>query len=322
MCLYNRVIIIHEQLLIYSKTYTHRLHICLLWLLLMSADILSDVLRSLRATGTVYFCDQLVAPWTKDYPGESMASFHHVRRGGCWFTSEGVEEYLGPGDMVFIEPRRAHQLADKTIRDSENNAQSTTLLLCGYCEFDESLAVPLSSLFPRISIIRDEQLQEHAWLRTLLDTLSSEHMSNRPGTAMVVNKLTEVLLVELIRINFGHGTNRPLLRALSDKQIGHALQLLHNRPEKAWSLETLSTDVGMSRASFAKRFKSLVELTMFDYLTQLRLQRACELLTNTSQSLYEIANSVGYESDLSFTRTFKKKLGVTPTHYRKQSLEL
>ncbi len=285
----------------------------------MSTDILSEVLRSLRATGTVYFCDQLEAPWTKEYPADATASFHHVRRGGCWFVSDGIEEYLGPGDMVFVEPGRAHKLTDRRQGEFDSETQPSTLLLCGYCQFDASLAVPLSSLFPAISIIRDEQLQRHAWLRTLLDTLSSEHLSNRPGTAMVVNKLTEVFLVELIRINFGDGEKRPLLRALADKQIAHALQLLHENPEKPWSLDALANDVGMSRASFAKRFRDLVEHTMFDYLTQLRLQRACEMLTDTSLSLYEIANSVGYESDLAFTRTFKKKIGVTPTFYRKQS---
>lgn len=283
----------------------------------MTTDILSEVLRSLRATGTVYFCDHLEAPWTKEYPGEAFASFHQIRRGGCWFLSEGVEEYLGPGDMVFIEPGRAHRLTDKRSTDTALNTQPDALLMCGYCKFDESLAVPLSSLFPVISIMRDEQLQRHPWLRTLLDTLSAEHMSTRPGTAMVVNKLTEVFLIELIRINFGDKDERPLLRALSDKQIGHALKLLHSSPEKAWSLDALANDVGMSRASFTKRFKNLVEHTMFDYLTKLRLQRACEMLIDTSLSLYEIANRVGYESDLAFTRTFKKHLGVTPTYYRK-----
>ena len=111
-----------------------------------------------------------------------------------------------------------------------------------------------------------------------------------------------------------------MLRALSDKQISHALRLLHNNPEKNWSLDLLASEVGMSRAGFAKRFKTLSEYSMFDYLTKLRLQRACELLADTELPLYQIANRVGYESDLAFTRTFKKKLGLTPTAYRKQKL--
>lgn len=284
----------------------------------METDILSDVLRSLRTSGTVYFCDQLQAPWTKDYVGDQVASFHQVRRGGCWLISEEIEEYLGPGDLVFIEPGRPHVLSDKPRTNRADTPKQATLLLCGYCEFDDSLAVPLSALFPQISVIRDEQLQAHAWLRTLLDTLSAEYLSNRPGTGIVINKLTEVFLVELIRINFGQSDMSPLLKALSDKQIAKALQLMHNNPEHAWSLDSLAAEVGMSRAGFAKRFKALVEHSMFDYLTQLRLQRACDLLSSTQLSLYEIANRVGYESDLAFTRTFKKRLGFTPTTYRKQ----
>ncbi len=286
----------------------------------MESDVLSDVLRSLRATGTVYFCDQLEAPWKKEYSGDSVASFHQLRRGGCWLLSDGVEAYLGPGDLVFIEPGRPHTLVSERPGSDGGNPNPAALLLCGYCQFDDSLALPLAALFPDISVIRDEQLQTHPWLRTLLDTLSAEYLSSRPGTRLVVNKLTEVFLVELIRTNFGKGEETPLLRALADKPVARALQLLHQSPEKGWSLDSLASDVGMSRAGFAKRFKALVEHSMFDYLTQLRLQRACELLEETDLSLYQIANKVGYESDLAFTRTFKKRLGLTPTAYRKEKL--
>ncbi len=285
----------------------------------MDTDVLSDVLRSLRASGTVYFCDQLQPPWEKQYPGDAVASFHQVRRGSCWLSCAGKESYLGPGDMVFIAPGLAHTLSSEL---SNATSQSPdTLLLCGYCEFDETLAMPLSELFPDLSVIRDEQLQAHAWLRTLLDNLSAEYLSRRPGTRIVVNKLTEVLLVELIRMNFGRSNETPLLKALADKSISRALHLLHEDPAKAWSLDSLASEVGMSRAGFAKRFKSLVEYSMFDYLTQLRLQRARELLEDTQLPLCTIANRVGYESDLAFARTFKKRLGVTPTAYRKQRRE-
>ena len=280
----------------------------------MDADVLSDVLRALRTTGTVYFCDQLSPPWDKHYSGDRVASFHQIRRGGCWLRCDGIEQYLGPGDMVFIAPGIAHTLSSE--QESSSNPNPDTLLLCGYCEFDETLAVPLSELFPRLSVIRNEQLQSHGWLRSLLDNLSAEYLSQRPGARIVVNKLTEVFLVELIRMNFGQSADTPLLKALADKHIAQALNLLHENPAKAWSLESLATTVGMSRAGFAKRFKSLVEYSMFDYLTQLRLQRARELLEDTQLPLYEITKRVGYESDLAFARTFKKRLGITPTAYR------
>ena len=287
----------------------------------MDADILSDVLRSLRASGTVYFCDELKPPWEKQFSGENVASFHQVRRGGCFFQSEDIEEYLGPGDLIFIEAGRAHRLLDQPNGKAPSANNPSTLLLCGYCEIDDTLSVPLSSLFPAISLIRDEQLQSELWLRTLLDKLSAEFLSNQPGTQIVVNKLTEVLMVELIRINFGQSKDSPLLKALADKRIAKALQLLHQKPEHTWTLDSLAAEVGMSRAGFAKKFKDLVEHSMFEYLTQIRLQLACELLADTQLALYDIANKVGYESDLAFARAFKNRLGVTPTAYRKQKVK-
>lgn len=284
----------------------------------MATDVLSDVLKTLRATGTVYFCDKLDPPWEKSYSGDDGASFHQIRRGGCRLVSDDLEEHLGPGDFVFLAPGRAHALSSEPSAASSSRPGADTLLLCGYCTFDNTLGTPLSELFPGVIIIRDQQLHSLGWLRSILDQLSREYLSMRPGTEIVVNRLTEILIVELIRMNFGQQEDAPLIKALADKYISKALHRLHSHPEKPWSLETLAIDVGLSRAAFAKRFKSLVGQPMFDYLTQLRIQHACQLLTNTSLPLYEVANRVGYESDLAFTRTFKKRLGKTPTSYRKQ----
>ncbi|ASJ76291.1 AraC family transcriptional regulator [Granulosicoccus antarcticus] len=284
----------------------------------MTTDVLSDVLRTLRATGTVYFCDQLDPPWEKRYSGDDGASFHQIRRGSCRLESDGLVEHLGPGDLVFMAPGRAHLLRSESTTSDASGHAGDTLLLCGYCTFDNMLGTPLSELFPEVIVIRDQHLQSLGWLKAILDQLSREYLSMRPGTEIVVNRMTEVLIVELIRMNFGQQGDAPLIKALADKYISKALQRLHQHPEKSWSLELLAADVGLSRAAFAKRFKTLVGQPMFDYLTQLRMQQAGQLLAETDLPLYEVANRVGYESDLAFTRTFKKRLGVTPTLYRKQ----
>lgn len=282
----------------------------------MSSDVLSDVLRTLRATGTVYFCDHLLAPWEKRYTGEEGASFHHVRRGGCRLESNGQVEYLGPGDLVFLAPGRAHVLSSYPSGQDESEQGDSTLLLCGYCSFDNSIGTPFHDLFPDIIVIQDQQLHSHGWLQSILNQLSREYLSMRPGTEIVVNRMTEVLIVELIRMNFGQQGEATLITALADTYVSKALQQLHQNPRLPWSLDKLAADVGLSRAAFAKRFKTLVGQPMFDYLTQLRMQQASQLLTDTDLPLYEVASHVGYESDLAFTRTFKRRLGETPTSYR------
>ena len=282
-------------------------------------EVLSDILRSMRVEGSVYFCDHLQAPWSMEFEDTSSASFHLVRRGECWVMSGERTECLGPGDLVFIEPGRDHVLASHPPNRQPPPGETRTLLLCGYCSFAEETGTPLLDIFPSLTIVREEEILKHPWLKSTLDQLSSEYMSQQPGAELVVNKLTEVVLVELIRINFGRGDKSRFIRALSDKQISRALQHLHNNPNIAWTLEKMAGDVGMSRAAFAKRFKDLVGQPMFEYLTMLRIQRAKELLKETKLPLYEVASRVGYDSDLAFTKTFKKHTGTTPTRFRKQA---
>ena len=173
-------------------------------------------------------------------------------------------------------------------------------------------------VFPSLTIIREEELLKHRWLKSTLDQLSAEYLSQQPGAELAVNKLTEVVLIELIRINFGRGEQNRFVLALSDKRIAKALQHLHKDPDVAWTLDKMAEEIGMSRAAFAKRFKELVGQPMFEYLTKLRVQRARQLLQDTKLPIIEVASRVGYESDLAFTKTFKKHVGSTPTRYRKQ----
>ena len=282
-------------------------------------EVLSDILRSMRVQGSVYFCDYLQAPWSKEFKDTTSASFHVVRRGECWVMSGERTECLGPGDLVFVEPGRDHVLASQSPGQKPLPGDARTLLLCGYCEFARETGTPLLDIFPSLTIVREEELLQHPWLKSTLDQLSADYMSQQPGSELVVNKLTEVVLVELIRINFGRAEKGQFIRALSDKRISKALQHLHNGPHIAWTLEKMGEEVSMSRAAFAKRFKALVGQPMFEYLTILRVQRAKELLQETKLPLYEISSRVGYESDLAFTKTFKKHTGTTPTRYRKQA---
>ncbi len=282
-------------------------------------EVLSEILRSMRLKGSVYFCDHLKAPWSMEFKDTTSASFHLIRRGECWVMSDDRTEYLGPGDLVFIEPGRDHVLASQPPGKDPASTETQTLLLCGYCDFVQETLTPLLDAFPTQTIVRDEEILRHPWLKSTLDQLSGEYLSQNPGSQLVVDKLTEIVLVELIRINFGRGEQGRFIAALSDKRIAKALQHLHNDPQTTWTLEKMAAKVGVSRAAFAKRFKELVGQPMFGYLTMLRVQRAKELLQETKLPLYEVASRVGYESDLAFTKTFKKHTGTTPVRYRKQA---
>jgi AraC-like DNA-binding protein len=76
----------------------------------------------------------------------------------------------------------------------------------------------------------------------------------------------------------------------------------------------------MSRSAFAVRFKGLVGETPLEYLTSWRMQKATALLERGDKKLVDVARSVGYDSDASFSKAFKRVLGVAPREYRRSSL--
>jgi len=77
--------------------------------------------------------------------------------------------------------------------------------------------IPLLDVFPSPTIVWEEELLKHSWLNGTLDQPSMEYMCQQPGAELVVNKLTEVVLEELIRINFARGVHRQFISTLTDK---------------------------------------------------------------------------------------------------------
>lgn len=286
-------------------------------------EILSDILRSLRVGGSVYFCDQIDTPWHKEFINTTSAGFHLIRKGRCWARIGDTIEQLESGDLIFLGPGIDHTLTSEPPETQNTNASSATdntLLLCGHCEFEQNTLTPLKHIFPTTTIVRKAEFDKHPWLKSTFAQLSSEYMAQKPGTEIIVNKLTEVVLVELVRINFGRQEGTPFLLALQDRRLSKALQLMHASPAQHWTIESLASQVGMSRAAFAKHFKDLVGETMFTYLSQLRIQKSKELLTRSKLAVEDIALEVGYESERAFTKTFGKYVGQTPKQYRKTSL--
>jgi AraC-like DNA-binding protein len=190
--------------------------------------------------------------------------------------------------------------------------------LCGYFSLRDPIPSPLDEALPPILVLRSDEIAELSWLKNTLEHLSSEYDSQTPGAMVVVNKLTEVVLVELIRFHINKLDSNNFIAALFDKQIGKALKLIHLQPELSWTLDLLASEVAMSRATFARRFKGMVGQPMFQYLTSVRMRIASDLLRNSQKPVADIAEAVGYISDMAFTKVFKELNGATPIAWRKQ----
>jgi hypothetical protein len=105
-----------------------------------------------------------------------------------------------------------------------------SLMLCGYCSFDAAPNDPLMHALPPFILLRDEDFARCPWLTRTLDHLSAEYMASEPGSALTVNKLTEVLLVQLLRIDFGRKDKTGIIGALADPRLARLLDAVHEAP--------------------------------------------------------------------------------------------
>jgi AraC-like DNA-binding protein len=196
-----------------------------------------------------------------------------------------------------------------------------TTIISGWFRFCAISVKPLTRLLPPLILVKADQAQSLA-LHTTLSMLASETASSAPGSELLVNRLADMLFIHSIRAHIAshsEACKSGLLQAVFDPQIGAALKSMHEKLEHRWTVESLAATSGMSRSAFAVRFKDLVGETPLEYLTSWRMQKATGLLQKGDKKLFEVAKVVGYDSDASFSKAFKRAFGVAPREYRRNA---
>ncbi len=98
--------------------------------------------------------------------------------------------------------------------------------------------------------------------------------------------------------------------------IAQALKLIHQKYMEELKLQALADELSIHPVWLSQLFKKEVGINFLDYITDMRIQKAKELLRQTNNKIYEIASTVGYQDIHHFGKLFKKKTGVTPKEYR------
>jgi AraC-like DNA-binding protein len=193
-------------------------------------------------------------------------------------------------------------------------------LICGYVVFEPGTAHPLLSVLPQVVHVRGEAGRARSWLESTLDLVAEEAVSDRPGAETLINRLTEAMFIQVVRAHLEQqeAAEASWLAGLRDPQIATALGHIHRAPESAWSVDALAAESGMSRSAFSARFRDLVGEPPVAYLTRWRMQVAAGHLRESRLTLGEIAERVGYQTEASFGKVFKRLLGVAPATYRRQ----
>jgi AraC-like DNA-binding protein len=183
-------------------------------------------------------------------------------------------------------------------------------------------AGPLFDLLPPVIHVQADST-EATVLRSVLSILTYEAKKPRVGNQLMIDSLARILLVEVLRLCVAHeDSQKGWLGALVDTKIGAALAVMHRDVTRRETVDHIATAVGMSRSSFALRFKMLVGQSPLDYRLQLNMRRAAQLLRNNSKTVSSVAYELGYESERSFRKAFKRVMGCPPTSYRKTDTEL
>jgi len=105
---------------------------------------------------------------------------------------------------------------------------------------------------------------------------------------------------------------------MSDKHLGRAIQAMHAGFDRSWSVESLAREARMSRSAFALRFTTVLGRTPLEYLTRWRMYKAGAMIRSYNMSFSEVASAIGYGSESSFSRVFRREMSVAPREYRRK----
>jgi AraC-like DNA-binding protein len=196
-----------------------------------------------------------------------------------------------------------------------------TRMVCGFLGCDTAENNPVISTLPPLLTFNFEQGGAAEWIRSTFQYAAEAIAGGRPGSETVLAKLSELLFVEAVR-RYAEALpdgQAGWLAGLRDPHVARALALLHHDPTRRWTVDDLGREVGLSRSALADRFIRMIGAPPMQYLAGWRMQVATQKLRNTSASLAQIAEMVGYGSEAAFSRAFKKAIGSAPATWRRSN---
>ncbi|TKT69917.1 AraC family transcriptional regulator [Aquamicrobium sp. LC103] len=297
-------------------------------------DPLSEVLSLLKPRGYLSAGFDAGGEWSIEFSNQhDTIKCYAVVSGGCWLAVEGISEpaRLEAGDCFVLPTGRPFRLAsDMAIQpvDSKTvfpparpggvvrvNDGGGVFLAGSRFAVSGSHASLLLDLLPPIVHIHKES--EQTALRWSVERMMEEMRESQPGGFLIAQHLAHMMLVQALRMHLSdelNGSSRWFV-ALADKQIGVAIKAMHANPAYRWTLQELAERAGMSRSTFALRFRETAGETPMEYLARWRMLLAADKLENSNDPIARIAIALGYESESAFSTAFKRVMGCAPRQF-------
>lgn len=307
-----------------------------------TGDPLAQTLHLLRLTGSFYCRGEYTGPWAVELPAFAGSMiFHIVTAGSCVIERPDDEPIeLRQGGLALVphgeghivrgtEPAKAKPLFAIPVEKYSERYEvmryggggEPTRMLCVLVKLEDTAADHLLPLLPSVITLDTWADSADGWLHNTLRFMAREAHELRPGSEAVVTRLSDILVIQTLRhwIEQSDCGVTGWLAALRDPLIGRAMTAVHQDPQRGWSLELLAEQACMSRSGFAARFTELVGEPAMRYVTRWRMQVARNALRDTHDPVGKIAAGVGYESEASFCRAYKRQFGEPPGAIRRST---
>ncbi|KQU67953.1 MULTISPECIES: AraC family transcriptional regulator [unclassified Rhizobacter] len=320
---------------------------------LSECDELTQILLGLRLDGVEYGRCVMRAPWAIAFPAQRSARFHFVGSGGCWLRTPSTEwKRLNPGDAVLLPRGSFHILASAPdvptvdidslarvavsdniylvgaenithapsagdARDAAVDATPPDVMFCGALRFNLDPLHPLLTMMPDVMFAGDIAKRD-VTVPALLDAMEREVALDRIGACGILARLADVLAASIIRawVECGCSDATGWIAAVRCPKIGKVIAAIHAAPERDWSVPMLADVMGSSRSSFAEAFTRTMGESPAKYVAKVKMFQARHWIANDGMRIAVAADRLGYDSEASFSRAFKRVIGHPPSASR------
>lgn len=282
----------------------------------------TELLGLFRLEASVYNNAKFCGDWLVEENVIGQTCFHMPTEGGCWLDVPGhMQCELNCGDLVIFPYELAHvmrpltpqQQAQQFVQYPQGQFSEGTGMICGRLDFQHFGSKRVLDVLPPVFIIRKDE--STPWLESLLQLIVVE--SHQQNSMVVLNRLCELLFIQALRHFLQHSDQRyGFLSIYAQPKVGAALMAMHKQPERRWALGELAAISGLSRTAFVNLFKQSSGWTVMQYLGWWRMQLAWSALSD-GDSVAAVAGAVGYQSEASFARAFKKEFGKSVGQVRR-----
>ena len=240
--------------------------------------------------------------------GPNSGHLHYLRSGKVSIHCQtGHKMHFEKPSLIFLPATSPHYLMASDLDQAE--------LICAQVDFTALEQQTMIASLPKLVSV---PLQDSPMANTV-DWLFTEIEGQGLGQKALVTKLCDILMIQLFRHLSDEGlVIQGVLAGLSHPQLAKLMVQLQESADQHWSLESMAQQVAMSRSKFAELFRQTVGQTPNDFLTDLRLRHAQQLLLE-DKPVNLVANKVGYEQGSVLARVFRKKLGMSPREWLKKN---